>query len=265
MKSPLTASLMTATVVFTIISSTMTSVAANQIKSLETDTTDFKNIIDEFQQFVYPSGKPFSDPTAYKLDPTKLILETDFNPRVYFLNEGAGFRNQLSFTATNGSTSQSSLIFEDASCGITNTQCRGAANDGPLNIGDYVDLGNFKAGTLFDFQLIADGYNGGTYVYGADPASNPDGLEHLIAYEYKGYLVLGFEDLYGPLGATDSPNQSSDRDFEDTVFVVKFPGIEKARKEVPEPSATLALLGAGIVGFIGFGRRNKSQSTKSAN
>ncbi|MFE1747479.1 DUF4114 domain-containing protein [Coleofasciculus sp. H7-2] len=263
MKIKLISSL-TVAVIGTSVFSATAPASAYDIKSIDTDTTGFKDIIEEFQQFVSPSGVPFSNPTAYKLDLTKLKLGTDYNPRVYFLNEGAGFRNQLGFTATNGSTFQSGLIFEDASCGINNTECQGAANDGPLDIGDYVDLGNFSAGTLFNFWLKADGYNGGTYVYGADPASNPDGLEHLVAYEYKGHLVIGFEDLYGPLGATEPPNQNSDRDFEDTVFVVKFPGLEKARKNVPEPSSVLSILGVGAFGVSSLHKRKQQQKSQDS-
>lgn len=230
--------------------------AAYLIKSIDTDTTGFKDIIDEFQQFVHGSGIPFQNSEAQKLDPTKLILATDHDVRVYFLNEGAGFKNQLEFTATNGSNSQSGLIFENISCHVSNTDCRKPSEDGVLNIGDYVELGNFSAGTQFDFRLIADGFNGGKYVYGADPNSNPDKLSHLVAYEYLNYLVIGFEDLYGPLGATDPPNQKSDRDFEDAVFVIEMP----VAKQVPESSTSFALIGVGAFGLVKIRRHTKKMA-----
>lgn len=51
-------------------------------------------------------------------------------------------------------------------------------------------------------------------------------LTKLLAYAYRNYGVLGFEDLYGGLGAsgtdplTGKRNEYSDRDFNDVVMAV---------------------------------------------
>ncbi|HBB33650.1 MAG TPA: PEP-CTERM sorting domain-containing protein [Cyanobacteria bacterium UBA8803] len=263
MKTKLFTSLIT-TAALTSIFSITAPVSAYEIKSIDTDTTGFKDIIDEFQKLVQEEGVGIKNPSAFKLDPTKLLLAADHDVNIYFLNEGAGFKNQLGFSATKDSNSQSGLIFENVSCHSRNIDCRIPSNDGVLNIGDYVELGTFKKGTQFDFSIIADGFNGGQYVYGADPVSNPDGLEHLVAYEYKGYVVLGFEDLYGPKGNDQPPNQNSDRDFNDVLFVADLPAVKEVPeppvKEVPEPSTTLSLLGIAVVSLVRLGHRRLSKT-----
>ncbi|NES01838.1 MAG: DUF4114 domain-containing protein [Okeania sp. SIO2F4] len=112
-------------------------------------------------------------------------------------------------------------------------------------------MGSFTAGTKLDFWLLANGFNNPDplYPYGADPALNPDGLEHLVAWEYENYVVLGFEDLYGPLGATDPPNQNSDRDFNDVVFVLDLPLLKEKPASTPEPASTLGFLVLAIMGL----------------
>ncbi|HAG84176.1 MAG TPA: PEP-CTERM sorting domain-containing protein [Cyanobacteria bacterium UBA12227] len=255
MKPKLFTNLIAAAALTSIFSITA-SAFAYDIKGIDTDTTGFKTLIPEFQKLVQGERTGIDNPSLFKLDPTKLLLAADHDVNIYFLNEGAGFKNQLGFSATKDSNSQSGLIFENVSCHSRNIDCQIPSNDGVLNIGDYVELGTFKKGTQFDFSIIADGFNGGRYVYGADPASNPDGLEHLVAYEYKGYVVLGFEDLYGPKGNAQPPNQNSDRDFNDVVFVVDLPVV----KEVPEPSTTLSLLGITVVSLVRFGHHHLSKT-----
>lgn len=235
---------------------------AYDVKSIDTDTTGFKNLINEFQQSVQEEGIAILNPNARKLDPTKLQLATDHDVRIFFLDEGAGkLSNQLKFTATGYNTQPSASIFGNISC--ADIECKLPETEGTLHIGDWVNLGSFKAGTLFDFLLESKNDNDGQIdTYGANPASNPDGLAHLIAYEYNGYVVLGFEDWFGKKDATGGRNESSDRDFNDVVFVVDFPVVEEAK--VPEPSSALGIL---AIGSLGVGsvlkRKQKVQMSKA--
>jgi hypothetical protein len=225
------------------------SVNAFEINSLEEDTTGFSTILNDLQVFVQEEGIAIDQPGTYQLDPSKLILAMAQEVTIFFVNEGAGYKNQLEFTATYGSNVQSGLIFSNISC----AECIVPEADGVLRIGDWVNLGHFEAGTQFDFTLIANGYNGGTWRYGTVPQLNPDGLEHIVAYEYGDYVVIGFEDLYGELGLTDPPNENSDRDFNDVIFAVRMNVINESRqsKPVPEPSLGLGLLlTAGLAGLV---------------
>jgi len=214
-----------------------------------------------FQQFVQAERVALPNADQFLLDPSKLTLSYDHNVKVYFINEGAGYRNQLAYEAT-GSTSQTGLIFSD----ISSAESVGAWGGDALNLGDSVDLGLVKAGTQLDFWLRADGLNRGrnANIFGTQTADNPDGLQHVVAYAYNNYLLLGFEDLYGERGATGidpttgKANEQSDRDFNDAVFVIDL-GEDNIRElvDVPEPSSALALLGAGLLGMISLRRRAK--------
>ncbi|MBI4781270.1 MAG: DUF4114 domain-containing protein [Oscillatoriophycideae cyanobacterium NC_groundwater_1537_Pr4_S-0.65um_50_18] len=208
-----------------------------------------------FQAFVQPERMEMVNVGQLLLDPTKLKLKADYEVKVHFINEGASYRNQLAYEAT-GTTNRTGLIFNDTS-------------DDVLGYGDRVNLGLLTAGTQLDFWLRADGKNRGdsANIFGTKTTSNADQLQHVFASSYKNYLVLGFEDLYGALGAwgqdpnTGLWNESSDRDFNDAVFVVDL-GEENIKAlnaaAVPEPSITLGLLGMGAAGLTSLRRRQKS-------
>ena len=189
-----------------------------------------------------------NDMDAVALDPSKLTLAYDANIRVYFLGEGAGYKNTLGFSTTGGSplSPDAKLIFPDASSsGSTRT-----SND-PLLAGDFVDLGTFSAGTALDFFLIADGANGGKQFFSTQQSLNSDGLVHAVSLAQDGsaYLIYGFEDLFG----------GGDRDYNDLVFAVEIGRANinnLAGLGAPEPSmAAGALFSLCGLGFI---RRRKN-------
>jgi hypothetical protein len=68
----------------------------------------------------------FNDQMAFSLDPTKLLLAMESTARVYFVGEGAGYRNTLGYNALpDGSptpetvvTADAQLIFPDASSSV---------------------------------------------------------------------------------------------------------------------------------------------------
>lgn len=231
---------------------------AYTINRIETDTTGFKDIIGEFQQFVQKERLEISNPNAYRLDPSKLKLATDSNVRIFFLNEGATKReNQLKFT-TSDNTQPSASIFGNISC--SDPKCIIRENSGNLRIGDWVDLGFFRSGTTFDFILESRNNNDGQIdIYGTNPATNPDGLDHVVAYQYKDYVVFGFENLFGQKGATGGRNEASDRDFNDSVFAIKLPAVNQSQP-VPEGSSILSILAVSAVS-IGLRRKFKQKAT----
>jgi hypothetical protein len=187
---------------------TQTSTTNNKGKVTVT-TTDVKGAA-AFQQFVLKESSAIDLNTlnARKLDSTKLKLKYARNINIYFINEGAGYKNQLKLVTT-GSTAKNGLVFYDGSKGS-------GANE--LVTGDYVTVGDnssnndvVKAGTTLDFQLRANGYNNSNPdVWYTDKTKNIDNLQHVIAYEYQGYLVLAWEDL----------RNGGDKDYNDIVFAV---------------------------------------------
>ncbi|MGK7894199.1 MAG: Ig-like domain-containing protein [Xenococcus sp. (in: cyanobacteria)] len=192
--------------------------ASSNLTEFHTTTysVDGENLtgVDAFQQFsnTERSALDLDAVEARELDLTKLDLTYDYNVKVYFINEGAGYRNQLRLNST-GSTIVNGLVFKDVSC-RSGTGCGLGSNisaSQALNLGDYITVGNLSGGTSLDFEVIRDGYNNpNNHVWHVDKNLNQDNLQHVIAYEFEGYLILAWEDLYG----------GGDRDYNDIVFAV---------------------------------------------
>ena len=197
-----------------------------------------------------------NDMAAVSLDPSSLTLSYDAKIRVYFLGEGAGYKNTLGYSTTGGGplSADARLIFPDASSsngyGGSGNQIR--TSDEPLAAGDFVDLGTFTAGTPLDFFLIANGVYGGTEYFSTQLSLNSDGVVHAVSLAPDGsaYLIIGFEDLNG----------GGDRDYNDLVFAVEIGKANVAKLSglgAPEPSlAAGALLSLGC-GFSFFRSRRR--------
>jgi Domain of unknown function (DUF4114)/PEP-CTERM motif len=214
-----------------------------------------------FQKYVQKEGVAIPNSGQFKLDPSKLNLKYDHNVSAFFINEGAGYRNQLAYTSK-GATNGTGLLFKDVAC--AGAGCVGNWGGNTLKLGDGVKMGTIKGGSQLDFQLRANGLNRGTnsYIFGTQNSQNPDGLQHVVAYaiENTPYLLMGFEDLYGSgKTAQGKFGEKSDRDFNDTVFVVDV-GMKNVKafmgKDVPEPSIVLSLVGLGTAAALKLRRRN---------
>ncbi len=176
---------------------------------------------------------------------------------VYFINEGAGYRNQLLYSTNGG---EQSMLFND----IASKESILKNNDGPLKLGDGKSISGLSGNVGIDFFLKANGAkNSNGKVYGADAESNADGLQHVVAREFQtdddNWVLLGFEDLFG---VHTSLGGKSDRDFNDTVIAVR--GVVGNRtddpQEVPEPVASVGLLLMGALG-LSQTRRRKAETT----
>ena len=188
------------------------------------DGTDAGTGLNAFQQFVNTesSAIDLDELNARKLDANKLTTVTNAEDvKVYFIHEGAGYRNQLKLTMTgtaNSGTNREGFVFVDGSQGSGSEQ---------LRKGDYVNLGDIAAGTTLDFALLANGYrNNNFHTYYANVARNPDNLQHVMAYEYQGYLILAWEDLYN----------GGDKDYNDIVFAIDIGETNLARLPSEPPT-----------------------------
>ncbi|MEM6448715.1 MAG: DUF4114 domain-containing protein [Cyanobacteria bacterium P01_D01_bin.105] len=217
-----------------------------------------KDLLDTFtDQFVQTERKAFDELALPQLDTSNLYWDGEGSVDVFFIDEGAAYKNQLLFSANDGPLK---TIFEN----VSSKESTLASDDGVLDLGEGKSLMSFSEPTQLSFFIKANGFNGGKNIFGADAYANTkvggkdvntDGLSHLIAYEYfdeveqENYTIIGFEDLWGEKGATGGKNQNSDRDFNDVVFAVR--GLTYGKpdsKEVPEPSALLGLLGITLLG-----------------
>ncbi|MBE9139372.1 DUF4114 domain-containing protein [Nodosilinea sp. LEGE 07088] len=181
---------------------------------------------------------------SYQLDTSKLFWNGVDPVEVYFINEGAGYRNQLFYSAYDdmGNLQKSEMIFSDVSS--PDSILRNA--NGPLTLGQGVSLGKFAGPTQLDFSIKSNGANGGTAMLGTNAAKNPHGLQHVVGFQHNDWIILGFEDIVG----------GGDLDYNDVVFAVR--GIQAGAppaKDVPEPSALLGIAVLGMAGVATHRRR----------
>lgn len=221
------------------------------------------DLLTEFSKFVQDERVAFDELALPKLDASQLYWNPNANDvEVFFIDEGAGYKNQLFFSANEGPMTK---IFDN----ISSTQSTLSEASGVMALGEGKSLGDFDGTTQLSFFLKSNGYNGGKNFFGSDDYTgaivdgqtiNRDGMSHLIAYNYfdeveqENYTILGFEDLWGSL------EDGSDRDFNDVVFAVKGLSTQpNTPKETPEPSALLGLVGLAAIA----GRRRLQQNDKA--
>jgi len=215
-----------------------------------------EDLFNTFNSMVNSERLEIEDSTAklIDLDPETLRWLDGAEPlEIYFINEGASYRNILSYSVNGG---EKQTIFSD----ISSKDSILAEEDGALDLGDGMSLGTFAGDTQLDFYLKQ--YNARTdyskYTYGTKTADNPDGLQHFIARSYydeataEYWTLIGVEDLFGTKEAG-----TSDRDFNDAVFAVRgLTGDPVNSEPVPEPATLLGLLGVAALGALKVRRDN---------
>ena len=236
-----------------VLAAANTSDATGFVRRDADPNNPFYDIIDDFQQFSNSefNGLDLDSIGVHSLDPTQLTLAADDDIEVFFINEGALFRNQLGVTLTNNGVETSQILFEDITCtrncaynGYRDRHIAiGTPDNNPLQIGDYVTLENVAAGTTLDLFIRSDGYqrDNALPLYALEER-NPDGLQHALAYEYQGYVVLAFEDIVG----------GGDRDYNDVIFALDVNDANLASfssQAVPEPKTIAGILVALTCGL----------------
>ncbi|MEM9539114.1 MAG: PEP-CTERM sorting domain-containing protein [Cyanobacteria bacterium P01_E01_bin.42] len=153
------------------------------------------------------------------------------------------FDNTIDFTVNDG-------VKEDA-FGLDGTDRVDDAVDEVVD-GEGFTIKGLKTGDVLDFTLTSSPFPTVTNIFGAINSENPDGLQHIVAYEiqHDGYdwLYLGWEDILGT-----STNPVVDWDFNDAAIVIRH-----RTEAVPEPGVTLALLGIAA-GSLGLRRRKDAE------
>lgn len=226
-----------------------------QLAGSDADALDFStNALPDLQEAVnntLTERQPISNLSSIALDPNDLMLTEASDVRMYFIGEGAGYRNTLGVYTGDSSEAldgDAALVFPDASSSSSYLDPTGddyRSSSAPVAAGDFVDLGTFEAGTQLNLFLIANGANGGTNTYFTDMALNADGIEHFVvlATPDSPYLLIGAEDLYG----------GGDEDYNDVVVALDI-GKTNTKKlisnAVPLPGPVAALLGPAVLGVL---------------
>lgn len=170
-----------------------------------------------------PEGVQFTGAGLYKLDPTRLYFLFDYAPRVYFLKDGACYKNGLGATVATLSEPTSSVLTGTTYTIMPNaTSPAGVCGAGgsrtqaePLLYGDFVQLPTITAGQQLAFFLMGNLNSTGSTpesVYYNGTGNNDDNFQHMIAFfpDNSQYIIIGFEDMYG----------GGDKDCNDVMFVV---------------------------------------------
>lgn len=205
---------------------------------------------------IFPSlleTESVTDTANMTIDSSMLTLMHDHNVSVFFISEGAGYKNSFGWydSANNPTDAQNrNIIWANASG--TGPGLRGG---GSLNMGDSVQLGTMSAGTTLGFFITANGYftgENGIHFY-TDEVYNGDDMQHVIAGVYPefGIVALGFEDIWG----------GGDEDYNDLLVAIDF-GIPNTQQllnvatSVPAPYTVWLLIVA--LATMGVLRRRKT-------
>lgn len=233
-----------------------------QLAGSDADALDFStNALPDLQSAVnntLTESQPLENISSIALDAGDLYLSETSDLRMYFIGEGAGYRNTLGIYTGDSSdalTGDASLVFPDASSTssyLNPIESDYRSNRAPVAAGDFVDLGTYETDTQLNLFLIANGANGGTNTYFTDMSLNADGIDHFVvlATPDSPYLLIGAEDLYG----------GGDQDYNDVVVAIDI-GTVNAQKlisnAVPLPGPVAALLGPLALFLVAAYRRKK--------
>ena len=171
-----------------------------------------------------PEGVAFTGSGLYQLDPQRLYFLFDYAPRVYFIKDGACYKNGLGAPIATLSAPTSSVlsgntftILPNASsgAGVCGSGSNSRSSSEPLLYGDFVQLPTVHAGQQLAFFLMANLDSTGTTpqsIYYNGKSNNADNFQHMIAFfpDNSQYIIIGFEDMYG----------GGDKDCNDVMFVV---------------------------------------------
>ncbi len=231
---------------------TATSASAQTRIDLDENLLNFFN-----DTYVQDETAFLSDAEQFQVDLNDIVY-TGYgegkNLDIFLVNEGAGFHNSLTLNGVGGGIE----VFDDISA--EDSQFQRSNDTFAMELGEGLRFNQndltpeITLGSAFEFLLHTpeDDISGnGGYTFSTTGTDNPDGLQHAVGYNYTDgegtdWLILGFEDLYGPQSGV------SDRDFNDVVFAVRG----ASAQDVPEPGMMLGIVGVAA-GLLKLRKKNE--------
>ncbi len=210
-------------------------VAPVMVAGSDADARDFqRESLPLLQAFIRQTLPEYKNNTSVaSIDPSALTLATQADVRIYFVGEGATYKNTLGFNTTGGSvtpSSDSQIIFPNVSSGSVRSSST------PLVPGDFVNMGRYDAGTTLDFFTIANGASSSIYgTYTGHTELNPDRRQHMVAFAVPSspFLLIGFEDTMN----------GGDNDLNDVLFAVDIGAVNQQSLAGSEPGTILLMAG----------------------
>lgn len=152
---------------------------------------------------------------AESVDPN-LHLDQEAKVLVSFLDEGAGYRNQLGYFTYEDENDDGRITKEEITDqGLIFPNMSKKRSGGDLETGATVAIGPFPKGTNLGFYLVANGYNNpkSQWTFYTVDTLNPDGKRHAAAFGTADGqdMVMGFEDIW---------LDWSDKDANDVIFAL---------------------------------------------
>lgn len=194
-----------------------------------------------------------------------ISLVKDATITVAFVAEGAGYKNSLGFFEVphNDLPTVTSVVDKIIFPNFSGLTVNGG---GHLNEGDAINIGNFTAGTVIGFTVVADGWDSTAKAVKTNQSTKrifrtikrlnpePNNATNLNAHTVllsspgDGLLILGIEDLNRtnplPGGNLDGQTFVSDEDFNDAIIAIKVTPFDAI------DTGTMQTLAAGITGAI---------------
>lgn len=194
----------------------------------------------------------FGGAAANPFGPGDLTVPFDGTVRTYFIQETGNQSNQLGFTVNGLAPAPNSLIFDRIDSADDGLSAFGDPVVNPPETGlqkdDYVDMGNFSAGTQLGFYLVRDGADTPLGTFWSDSSLNGGAVHFYLNYMGAAggseFYLISAEDLPVGLGS----------DYDDLHAVVQV-GVP-----IPEPG-TYVLMGS-FLACAGLLKRRKKAEVK---
>jgi hypothetical protein len=241
-----------------------------------------QSVLPSIQQFIaqdLPEAHNNLNAPIFQIDPNKLVLSQAASVTATFIHDGGAFDSAVGVDVTTTgndpanwwaeiTSPTASLVFPNTGSTDSSwpTGTPGVRNvSQPVLPGDFVNMGNFAAGSKLDFFLLANGANNyWAPVFSADESLNEDGFnQHVAAFTgsvfaqpelNSPYVFLAFKDYWG----------GGDKDMNDVVMALNV-GVANVHALLATPEPAMPLTFGACLGLAFFAVRKAQKNNLATN